>query len=77
MEKDLFRAAVLRLFLAGVLFEFEMIEGSEPWDAFFEVVGSEAGVVCSELACLQLVGSEAWGALLVLADGMFISSMYL
>ena len=44
---------------------------------FFEVVGSEAGVVCLELACLELVGSEAWGALLVLADGIFCSSMYL
>ena len=73
MEKDLFRPAALRLLL-----EFEA-EGS-PKDDFFAVVWSEAGVACLELACFEVDGSEAgnWDEpLLVLADGLFISSMYL
>lgn len=77
MEKDLFRSAALRLLLVGLLLEFEAEEGSLR-DDFIAVVWSEAGVACLELACFEVDGSEAWDApLLVLADGLFISSMYL
>ena len=47
------------------------LKNLKPGTLFIEVVGSEARVVCLELGCLELVGSEAWGALSVLADGMF------
>ena len=74
MEKDLFRQAALRLLLVELLLDFEA-EGS-PKDDFFAVAWSEGGVACLELACFEVDGSEAWDApLLVLADGLFISSI--